>query len=57
MVYLQLFIEFFKTGLFAVGGGLATIPFLICSEPPNSWGLFHWASPAMPRKAMISTIP
>lgn len=25
---LSLFIEFFKTGLFAVGGGLATIPFL-----------------------------
>lgn len=24
----KLFIEFFKTGLFAVGGGLATIPFL-----------------------------
>jgi len=28
MIYLQLFIEFFKTGLFAVGGGLATLPFL-----------------------------
>lgn len=28
MIYLRLFIEFFKTGLFAVGGGLATIPFL-----------------------------
>lgn len=27
-VYLTLFWEFFKTGLFAVGGGLATIPFL-----------------------------
>lgn len=26
--YFLLFIEFFKTGLFAVGGGLATIPFL-----------------------------
>ena len=25
---IQLFFEFFKTGLFAVGGGLATIPFL-----------------------------
>lgn len=23
MIYLQLFYEFFKTGLFAVGGGLA----------------------------------
>lgn len=28
-IYLLLFIEFFKTGLFAVGGGLATLPFLI----------------------------
>ena len=28
MILLRLFIEFFKTGLFAVGGGLATVPFL-----------------------------
>jgi len=28
LIYVQLFFEFFKTGLFAVGGGLATIPFL-----------------------------
>ena len=28
MLYLQLFWEFFKTGLFAVGGGMATLPFL-----------------------------
>lgn len=28
MIFLRLFLEFFKTGLFAVGGGLATIPFL-----------------------------
>lgn len=28
MIYLKLFYEFFKTGLFAVGGGLATLPFL-----------------------------
>lgn len=28
MIYLTLFYEFFKTGLFAVGGGLATLPFL-----------------------------
>lgn len=27
-VYLTLFWEFFKTGLFAVGGGMATLPFL-----------------------------
>lgn len=29
MIYLQLAYEFFKTGLFAVGGGLATLPFLM----------------------------
>lgn len=28
MIYLYLFIEFFKTGLFSIGGGLATLPFL-----------------------------
>lgn len=28
MIYLQLFFEFFKTGLFSIGGGLATLPFL-----------------------------
>ena len=27
-LWLTVIIEFFKTGLFAVGGGLATIPFL-----------------------------
>lgn len=28
MIYVQLFFEFFRIGLFALGGGLATIPFL-----------------------------
>lgn len=28
MIYLTLFWEFFKTGLFAIGGGMATLPFL-----------------------------
>lgn len=28
MIFLLLFLEFFKTGLFAIGGGLATLPFL-----------------------------
>ena len=28
MTYLRLFWEFFKTGLFAIGGGMATLPFL-----------------------------
>ena len=28
MIYLLLFYEYFKTGLFAVGGGMATLPFI-----------------------------
>ena len=28
MIYLNLFLSFFKIGLFAIGGGLATLPFL-----------------------------
>lgn len=28
ILYLQMAFEFFKTGLFAIGGGLATLPFL-----------------------------
>ena len=37
ILYLQLFWEFFKTGLFAVGGGMATIPFLYNMADPPCW--------------------
>ncbi len=37
MVYLQLFWEFFKTGLFAIGGGMATIPFLYEMADKTGW--------------------
>ena len=37
MIYLQLFWEFFKTGLFAVGGGMATIPFLYDLSDKTGW--------------------
>lgn len=37
MVFFQLFIEFFKIGLFAVGGGLATIPFLMELPEKYDW--------------------
>lgn len=37
MLYLQLFYEFFKTGLFAVGGGMATIPFLYEMSDKTGW--------------------
>ena len=41
MICLRLFLEFFKTGLFAVGGGMATIPFL--SEMAERTGWFTQA--------------
>ena len=37
MIFLQLFWEFFKTGLFAVGGGLATLPFLKAITHKYPW--------------------
>lgn len=37
MIYLQLFWEFFKTGLFAVGGGMATLPFLYDISDRMGW--------------------
>lgn len=37
MILLQLFWEFFKTGLFAVGGGLATLPFLYEMSDKTGW--------------------
>lgn len=37
MIYLRLFLEFFKTGLFSVGGGLATIPFLYELSAKTGW--------------------
>lgn len=42
MIFLNLFYEFFKIGLFALGGGLATLPFLynLCEKYP-------WFDPLM----------
>lgn len=37
MIYLRLFYEFFKTGLFSVGGGLATLPFLYDISTKTGW--------------------
>lgn len=37
MIYLRLFYEFFKVGLFSVGGGLATIPFLQHLGETSGW--------------------
>ncbi len=37
MIYLLLFWEFLKTGLFAIGGGLATIPFLMDMADTQGW--------------------
>lgn len=40
MILLRLFWEFFKTGLFAVGGGLATLPFLYNISEKTGWFTF-----------------
>lgn len=37
MIYLRLFWEFFKVGLFSVGGGLATLPFLYSLGARTGW--------------------
>lgn len=37
MILLRLFWEFFKTGLFAVGGGMATLPFLQEMGASTGW--------------------
>ena len=37
MIYLQLFWEFLKIGLFAVGGGMATLPFLQDLSEKTGW--------------------
>lgn len=41
MIYLQLFYEFFKTGLFAIGGGMATIPFLYEISDKTGWFTYN----------------
>ena len=41
MLYLRLFYEFFKTGLFAVGGGMATIPFLYDMADATGWFTYN----------------
>ena len=37
MTLLLMFLEFFKTGLFAIGGGLATLPFLYNMADKYDW--------------------
>lgn len=37
MIFLQLIYEFFKIGLFAIGGGMATIPFLMELTTRYNW--------------------
>ena len=41
MIYWLLFFEFFKIGLFAIGGGAVTIPFLFDLSDK-----YHWFSTA-----------
>lgn len=37
MIYITLFLEFFKIGLFAIGGGLAAIPFIQDLSKSYGW--------------------
>lgn len=37
MIYIRLFFEFFKIGLFAIGGGMATLPFLYDMADKTGW--------------------
>ena len=37
MIYILLMLEFFKVGLFSIGGGLATLPFLVEISEKYSW--------------------
>lgn len=40
-LYIRLFFEFFKAGLFAIGGGMATIPFLYEMSDATGWFTYH----------------
>lgn len=42
MILFQLFVEFFKIGVFAVGGGMATIPFLQELSQRTHWFSQHF---------------
>ena len=37
MIFLELYVRFFMVGLFAVGGGLATLPFLVSMGETTGW--------------------
>ena len=37
MIFVRLFFEFFKAGLFAIGGGMATLPFLYNISDKTGW--------------------
>ena len=41
MIFIKLFYEFFKIGLFAIGGGAATIPFLFDLSEKFNWFSFE----------------
>ena len=51
MIYLRLFWEYFKIGLFSVGGGMATVPFLYDLADKTGW--FTHAQLAEDRKSVV----
>ena len=62
MILLRLFFEFFKIGLFSVGGGMATLPFLYDMADKTGWfdyaqiaDLFQWKAVALAALLLVLT--
>ena len=59
MIYLTLAFEFFKIGLFSIGGGMATLPFLMDLTTKYDWYTASdlptwWRSARVPRPVGIN---
>ena len=57
MIFVRLFFEFFKAGLFAIGGGMATLPFLYNISDKTGWFSLRtwWRSPSPHQVRWAST--
>ena len=57
MIYLRLFYEFFKAGLFAIGGGLATLPFLREIAGKTGWYTLSQLADMLAEGALKEVMP